>query len=541
MLDQCKAACSARPNDYALHVNWSNLLKQSGHVAGARALLERAVQVEPARYEAWYNLGILLFETWWLDESIDAFERALQGFPPGSDDARLQSVVLSTALALQRAGEWKKATQFLEHWAAELPAMASDCRRVALLGSVVDPDASPAASLAAHRAWAQVHADPKAPARPGYTNIPAAQRPLRVGYVSGDLCSHAVSLFFEPVLACHDRGAFELFCYDNSPREDSTTVRLRRHRAVWRAIAGIADDECRRLIQADRIDVLVDLSGHTAHNRLDLFALKPAPVQVTWLGYRTTTGMAAMDWRVTDGVVDPPGASDGWYSERLMRLSCSQWCFAEPESSVEPGLLPMLASGHVTFGSFNQFDKLNERAIRIWARILSALPASRLVIAGVPLGSRRAKFLGLWQRHGIQAGRLELHSYVSRAEFHALHRRVDVALDTFPCNGGTTTCESLWMGVPVVTLAGQWGIARAGSSLLHAARLADWVADNESAYAEIAIERARDVDALARLRASLRAQLRGSPLMDGARFTRALEDGVRAAWREWCDRASFVS
>jgi protein O-GlcNAc transferase len=534
-LAHCLDALRAKPADYALHVNCSNVLKRVGAVAQARSALERATRLEPHRYEAWYNLGVLLFENWWLDESVEAFDGALAALHGHADPEPLRALVLSRALALQRAGDWESAGRWLEEMAAAHPLLASDCLRVALLGTVVSPEAGPDESLAAHRRWARTHADPRLPAGKEYANAPFAERPLRIGYVSGDLCSHAVSLFFEPVLIHHDRTAYEVICYDNSQRSDATSERLRRYPALWRNLMDLGDDACRERIERDGIDILVDLSGHTARNRLDVFALRPAPLQITWLGYRTSTGMAALDYRLTDAFVDPPGRSDRWYSERLLRLPDSQWCFGPDETAPDPGPLPMSARGHVTFGSFNQFDKLNEGAIETWAGILHRLPGSRLLMAGVPLGRRRQAFLAHWHKHGIAAERLDLFGYVSRPQYQALHREVDVALDAFPCNGGTTTCESLWMGVPVISLAGSWGVARAGVSLLNAAGLPDWVADDPASYIELAVERAGDRDSLALLRGGLRGRLPDTPLMHGARFTRGLEAALRGAWRDWCE------
>lgn len=513
--------------DYALYVNGANEHRKNGDVERAGSLLKRAAALAPERYEAWYNLGTLLFEQWLLDESVEALQRALAA--AGGDESRLGPIVMSLGLALQRSGEWQRARAFLEQAAREHPGLASDCLRVSLITWVAGADATPQASLDAHRRWAADYADPRQPEHLRHWNRDASRRPLRIGYVSGDFRSHPVSLFFEPVLEHHDRASFEVFCYDNSGAPDEVTERLRRYPAAWRTIAGVPDEECVRLMREDRIDILVDLSGHTARNRLDVFAQRPAPLQVTWLGYRTTTGMAAMDYRVTDAAVDPPGDPSPAYTEKLITLPGSQWCFS-PREAAEPGPLPMLNTGQATFGSFNQFDKLNDRVLSAWSRLLNALPGSRLVVAGVPAGRCRERFLACWRDLGIERSRLEVHGYVSRDQFQSLHRKADIALDCFPCNGGTTTCESLWMGVPVVTLAGPWHVARAGSSLLAAAGLPDWIAGDEESYVGLALEKASAPEALSQLRGSLSARLRSSRLMDGLRFTGDLERGLIAAW-----------
>lgn len=525
-----------RLRDVAQLVNASVVQKNLGRITEARALLERAVAAEPQLPHAWYNLGILLHELQCYDEAQEAFEQALQSPQAAFEPGLLSSIVFSSALTLQLSGEWLRVRRFLEEMAARHSWLAKDCLRLSLFTWVVAPDARPEPSRAVHEDWARRFLQAPAAAKP-HENDPDPDRTLRIGYVSGDLCAHAVSHFFEPVLKHHDTHAWDVYCYNNSARSDEVTRRLMRWPATWVDASALDDAALFKRIRSDGIDILIDLSGHTARNRLDVFARRPAPVQVTWLGYRTTTGMAAMQYRITDAVADPPGVSEAWYVERMIRLPYSQWCFAEPAVEIDPGPAPASVNGYVTFGSFNQFDKIHEAVISAWASILHAVPRSRLLLARVPGGRRREAFLALWQRHGIPAERLQLHGYVSREDFQALHRCADIALDTFPCNGGATTCESLWMGLPVLSVAGDWGVSRAAMSLLAAAGLSDWIARDEEHYIKLAVEKAADLSSLMSLRQALRSKLHASPLMDGAGFTRALESGLRGAWREWCDTA----
>lgn len=530
-------AIASHPGNPALRVNASNVLKRLGRIAEARAQLETAVALAPELAGAWYNLGLLLHETWFLDEAGQALERALTlaGGRAGTGDfSLLRSSALLLGLTLQKCGRPALARARMEEISTAHPEVARDCLQVGLYSWLIDPEASPDAVLAAHLAWATRFVDSlanTAEAPPVPRAVPGSTHRLRIGYVSGDLRSHAVSLFLEPVLAQHDHSSFEIFLYDNSDFSDATTDRLARQ-AVRRPTADRDDEVLAQSIRDDRIDILVDLSGHTARNRLGVFARRAAPVQISWLGYRTTTGLQAMDWRITDEEVDPAGVAEAWHRERLLRLPRSQWCFAPPEDPA-PGPLPALVRGGLCFGSFNQFERINPSVMAAWARILDTLPDARLLIVGVPLGAARDRFLRTWAGLGVGADRLELHAYVPRERFLSLHDAVDVALDPFPCNGGTTTCESLARGIPVVVLEGNYAVSRAGVSLLRAAGMNDWIAPHVDDYVRIAVESAGTLRRLADLRAALPQRLRNSPLGDAESMTRALEAGFKAAYRDY--------
>jgi predicted O-linked N-acetylglucosamine transferase (SPINDLY family) len=343
-----------------------------------------------------------------------------------------------------------------------------------------------------------------------------------------------VSYFFEPVLAAHDAAAFEVFCYSDAPVADAVTQRLRAQAGQWRDIAGLSDERVAALIRADRIDLLVDLAGHTARNRLLVFARRPAPVQATWLGYPNTTGLAAIDFRVTDAVSDPPGQTEAWHTEELVRLAGPFSCYAPPAESPPVSPLPALAAGHVTFGCLNNLAKLTPPTVALWAQLLGAVAGSRLLLkaSGLADAETAARLRQEFAGQGIDPARLDLRGAGQSVARHlGVYHQVDVALDPFPYNGTTTTCEALWMGVPVVTLAGDAHVSRVGASLLTHLDLTACIAESPAAYVDRARGLAGDLARLAVLRAGLRERLRASPLCDGPGFTRQLEDAFRAMWR----------
>lgn len=363
-------------------------------------------------------------------------------------------------------------------------------------------------------------------------------RPLRVGYVSADFGPHVVSFFIEPVLAAHDRRAVEVFCYFASAHDDPRSVQVRGHAAQWRSLVGLDDAAAARLLRADRLDLAVDLSGHTRGNRLGTFARRVAPVQATWLGYPNTTGVPAIDFRLTDAFCDPPGLTEAYHTERLWRVERGFLAYV-PLRDVPPvGPVPSLAVGHVTFGCFNNPPKITDTCLQLWAELLALVPGSRLLLKGKGLEepavcvSLRARF----QSFGGDSARLELDG--GRADFRehlARYGDVDVALDTYPYHGTTTTCEAIMMGVPVVSLAGPVHAARVGASLLSRVGHPEWVASDQGRYVAIAAALARDTARLTRIRSELRWKLGRSALSDVTGFTRALEASYRDMLRAVAD------
>jgi predicted O-linked N-acetylglucosamine transferase (SPINDLY family) len=396
------------------------------------------------------------------------------------------------------------------------------------------PDIAPEAVFEAHREWAAAVAAPLYPAAPRFANSRALGRRLRVGYVSPDLRRHPVGAMFAPVLDRHDPGRIETFCYYNYPRSDVMTERIRRGADHWREVAALDDAAVADWIRADEIDLLVDLVGHTKRTRLPVFARRPAPVQVSWLGYFNTTGLATMDYFVTDPVSSPPG-QDRYFVETLVRLPATRFCYEPPEYMPEVNAQPARRQGHVTFGCLNNFAKLNDRVLALWARILAAVPGSRLLLQASALSDVlvqrdfRARAAAL----GIPADRLELRRFVPVDQAPRTYHDIDIALDPFPFCGGMTSLDALWMGVPVVTLPQVMIAGRQSASMLANLGLPELIAADESAYETAAVGLARDLDRLEALRAGLRARFRASPLADYERFTRALEDAFREMWQRW--------
>lgn len=366
-----------------------------------------------------------------------------------------------------------------------------------------------------------------------FRNATDSVRPLKVGYVSKDFKLHSVAFFLEPIMANHDRENFRIYCYASLFHTDEVTERYKGLAHVWRDIALVNDDDVAQLIRADEIDILVDLSGFTTGERLSVFARKPAPVQVSYLGYPATTGMSAIDYRLVDEITDPVGAADHFYSEKLWRLPHCFLTYQPLAVAPEVESPPCLSKGYVTFGSFNTALKVTERVVEIWSRILNAVPDSRLMLKSSTFSSEKGKayFQSLFARQGLGGDRVELFSWHPDPAGHlGLYSKVDIALDPFPYNGTTTTCEALWMGVPVLTLAGNRHSARVGTSLLSQAGLSELVADSAEDYVQRAVALAGDQDRLVSLRGSLRQCMRNSPLLDHAGFTRRLEQAYREMW-----------
>jgi predicted O-linked N-acetylglucosamine transferase (SPINDLY family) len=362
------------------------------------------------------------------------------------------------------------------------------------------------------------------------------ERRIRVGYVSPNFSRHSVGYFVAPVIAAHDRRRFEVFCYYTHRLSDDATGRIRQSADGWRDVATASDDALEALIREDGIDVLVDLAGHCKGNRLAVFARKPAPLQVTWLGYPDTTGLEAIDVRVTDAVADPAPEADARHTERLWRMDGTFLAYEPPADS--PAIAARRGGEPVVFGSFNHVAKLNEPTIALWAEILARVPGSTLVLKSglFDHADTRDRVLESFERHGVAVARIEVHGWrADRGSHLALYGAVDIALDTHPYNGTTTTCEALWMGVPVVSRAGVVHMSRVGASILRCVDLGELVAESDARYVDLAVALAGDEPRRAALRTGLRERLRASPLLDHAEFTRRLEQCYLQVRRSHCD------
>ena len=530
----------------------------TGDLAGAQAIADEVARDDPRRHQAWNLLGALAAAAERHDLAVRHFERAIALQPANADylsncgevcrragwsddaidscraalaaDPRHMGAYYNLGLALFAVGEIEQAHAALTSALAIRPD-ARAARSALLFLLCHHPDIDGATLLAEHRGWNELHARALAPEFAPRTAELAPGRKLRLGYVSADFRRHSLSYFIEPLFANHDRDRFDVFCYSNTRRADEVTDRLRSCVSQWRDITALSDAAAAELVMRDGIDILVDLSGHTAESRLLVFARKPAPVQVSYIGYPNTTGLAAMDYRISDGYMDPPGISDALYTEKLLRMPHSLWCYRPPAPTPDVNPLPALQRGVTTFGSLHGFTKLNRKVIDLWARVLARQPGSELVVAGAPAGETGARLREQFAAQGIDAARLHLIGKLNFDDYLRLYHRIDIGLDAFPYNGGTTTCESLWMGVPVVTLAGTYSVARAGVSLLTSAGLPELIADSPERYVDIATNLARDPHRLAELRGSLRGRMQRSPLMDEAGFTRAFEALLHGAFQ----------
>jgi predicted O-linked N-acetylglucosamine transferase (SPINDLY family) len=488
----CRDAARLAPDFGPLYCNLARSLQQLGRVDEAIAAAERAIELCPDS-AAYCNLGMCYLERGQLDEAIAAYRRGLELNPA---DFQLHS---NLVYALN-----------------------------------YHPGHAPQAVWQEHRQWGLRHADPLLPANPRYDNDRAAGRRLRIGYVSAHFRAHAVAAFTESMLAAHNHAGFEIFCYSNFPLVDDTTRRFQASADHWRDILALGDDEACGVVRQDQIDILVDLAGHINGNRLLLFARKPAPIQLTYLGYQNTTGMAAFDYRLTDDHADPPGTTDAYYTEKLVRLPRSFFCYLPDRQAPPPGPLGALDRGYVTFGSFNQFSKVTPQVLETWARLLAAVPRSRLILLSRFSPWLEARVAALFERHGVDPARVELAPRRAHHEYLKLITTADIALDSFPFNGHTTNCDCLWQGVPVVTMLGRMYASRFGSTAHVNLRLEELIADSPGRYIEIASALAADLSRLSELRAALRARMLDSPLLDAQGFTRNLEAAYREMWDRWC-------
>ncbi len=567
-----RAAIAADPDVPAYYIHLGNVWRRMRRKTEAVAAYFRAAELDRENFEALYQLGSLLCELLRPDEGAGALRLAVTLQPNhapahlylglclerlGQLDAAIEQYLITLRLQpenprayLMLGGALFKTGHVVEADLAFLRSLTLDprqpsahSRRIAALNYRCDLSARAVAD--AHREWDRMHGAPLWPeaaesSPPRQERDPA--RRLRVGYVSPNFFRHSVSHFLLPLLRAHDRSEFEVFCYAESSVVDETTTALMGAAEHWRTTHGEADETVAAQIRADGIDVLVDLAGHTGDNRLLVFARRPAPVQVSWLGYPQTTGMKAMDYRLSDAVVEPPSEADALSVEAIVRLPHGFHCFGRPGEdpagdgcegeSLEIGPLPALANGFLTFGSFNTVQKMSPALVKAWAFILKHTPGSQLLLKSLPDDVIAAGFHALFAAEGIEPTRVEFLRWTgSRADHLRLYNRMDIALDPFPYNGTTTTCEALWMGVPVLTLRGDRHVSRVGASLLTRIELADWVADSEEAYVQQALWRTGDLLHLARLRAGLRERMRRSPLCNAPAFARDMEAAFRGMWQ----------
>jgi predicted O-linked N-acetylglucosamine transferase (SPINDLY family) len=557
-----RRAQALRPDLPAPPHNLGVALMEQGRLEEAEASYRRALLLKPDYPDAYNHLGMVLQRQKRLEEALQCYAAALHLWRDKAEAfnnvgavqlllGRLPEAIAHLEQAVQRqpyrAEFLTNLGMALLHQGRVEDAMTYHrrARRVAnvpagphqdlLLAANFDPELEAGNLLEEHVRWGKVHAPPEAPAP--HANDPDPERPLRVGYVSPDLRWHAVARFFEPILANHDPRRVEVHCYAEVRVADGVTRHMQGLARGWRFTCGLTDDALAEAVRADRIDILVDLAGHTANNRLLVFARRPAPVQVTYLGYPNTTGLSTIDYRLTDEVADPPGGPKR-HTEELVYLAEGMCCYALSGDAPDVAPLPALRNGFVTFASPHSLCKFNARVLDLWARLLAAVPGSRLLVFRTGLtGPVRERFLAEFARRGVGAERLDLRDVnigkLRERGYLELYSEADVCLDAFPATAHTTACEALSMGLPLVTLYGDRTWGRQSASVLERLGLGDWVARTPDEYVAVAARKAADLPALAALRAGLRGRLMAH-LGDGPRFTRALEDTYRQLWRRWC-------
>jgi protein O-GlcNAc transferase len=520
-------ALTLKPDFAEAYNNLGNVLHAQGKTDEAEASYRRALTLRPDYVEAHTNLGIELQAQGKLDEAAARYRQALR-LKPDFVDAHN-----NLGMILQDQGRLDEAIASFRQVLALQPDFAEAHSNLLLCLNYL-----PKQSIALYLDEAR-HYGRQAAGRVSepYSDWTCAARPdrLRVGLVSGDLRSHSVGYFLEDFLAHIDPTQIELVAYPTNKAEDELTARIRPRFTAWKPLAGMDDATAARLIHGDGVHILFDLSGHTNDNRLPVFAWKPAPVQVSWLGYSASTGLGEMDYLLADPYVVPPGA-EAYFTETIWRLPESYLCFSPPPSTVEVGPLPALKEGRITFGCFNNPTKMNDAVVALWAKVLHAVPDSRLFLKSKRFANpmicetTRQRFTAC----GIVQERLLLEGFVRRRQEHlATYNRVDIALDPFPYNGTTTSAEGLWMGVPFITCRGDRFVSRVGESIAQNTGLADWIAMDDEDYVAKAVAHAADLQKLAGLRAGLRRQVSASPVFNGPGFARNFEAALWGMWRSF--------
>lgn len=531
--ERCYEHCLEHEPTHAqalLHL--AGLRKEKGKADEAREMLRKAIEHDPKWLPPYLNLFGFLKEANEFEEADEVLSAA-EKF--AADNEMLRQARADLFL---RRGDIREANArfraILERQPSNPDAMSG-----LLFCSNYDPELTPEQIAAAYKSWDERFLRWRAPPPDfKYPNKPDPKRRIKLGYVSGDLRGHSVAFFAEPLLANHDHEQFEVFCYANQKGGDATTARLMKMADHWRWTLDLSDDALVEMIRMDGIDILIDLSNHTAYHRLYMFGRKPAPIQMTTIGMPTTTGLSAIDWRITDAWMDPPGMTEHLHAEKLLRI-LSHWCYRPSDDAAELPVseTPALKNGYLSFASFNAFGKINPKVFTLWGRLLREIPDALLYVAtGGKEGDPKveATVKQTCEECGVPLDRLRLMARKPLKAYFEFHKEIDIVLDSFPYTGATVTAHALWMGVPVITLAGPSPIHRSATSMMNSVGLPEFVAETQDEYVAIAKRWAADIQGLAEIRRNLRPNMQKSPLMDGPRVTRDLEEKLRQVWQDWC-------
>lgn len=548
-------AVALAPRDTDLLSNYANALLTEGNREQALAVFHRAIAIDPKKAILHYNLGVALMSDPASEDAANAFRKTIELNP---DD---MFGYINLAAVLRYQGKLEESAQIYAQLLERYPQEAhvhsnlgltrlnqgrqdeaiEAMRKAVLINPHVPmlysnlllslhyhPDYDSQKLFAEHRVWGEMIEARVTPMV--HTPRSSASRRLRIGYVSPDFRQHSVAFFIEPILDHHHRRAFEIFCYANQPISDSITHRLRSLSDNWRNILSLPDPVAAEIIRKDEIDILIDLAVHTNANRLELFAHKPAPIQGTYLGYASTTGLRAIDFRLTDAWVDPPGTTDAHHTEKLIRLPDTQWVYRPMPGLPDVSPLPAEQRGHITFGAATNLAKINPDSIAMWSRVLMALPSAILIIKGNGTDNPPTQnyFRQAFLRAGVAEKQIQFQANSPIREYFDFFSSIDLILDTYPYAGGTTSCHALYMGAPMVTRTGNSSVSRVGASLLHNVGLAELMSDSAEGFVETCLRIASDIPRLSQMRRHLREKMRGSPLMDELRFVRNLEAAYQA-------------
>jgi predicted O-linked N-acetylglucosamine transferase (SPINDLY family) len=594
---ELELALHVRPEYFGALCNYAELLLKLHRPDDAASAWRRALAIEPLNFDVNYKLASLLVELGTPGDAERLFQQALQG-NPNSLEVRaslvnlylargsLEAAAAAAEAALKLRPDW---IELLFDYGLILKRLARQIEAEAVLRRVIEIDATyargyqmlgavlisqgrvedaletfkagrrhctdafdlespelfalnclddiPVADLFARHVDYGRRLEQSHPARFGFSGHDRdPDRRLRIGYVSADFQYHVVPLFLMPLLEERDRSAIEVYCYSTGDTADSYTEMLRDRADVWRTPGRLPANEVADLVHRDKIDILVDLAGHSGVPSLRVFAQQPAPVQATWVGYLNTTGLSRIQYRISDNQCDPPGLTDRYHTETVLRLPHSQWCYRPFAEIAAESTSAFQRNGYITYGSFNQTVKISREARKLWAEILTRVPDSRLVVVGVSDKHAQEKLYRDLEGAGINRERITMVPYIPIEEYYRRFGQVDIALDTMPFSGGTTTCDALWMGTPVVTCPGVRSWSRSAASILATLDMRDWIADSAEDYVRRAVHFAGNPSIIAGLRASLRSKMRESPLMDKRQFARDMENAYRQMWRSWCSQ-----
>lgn len=516
------------------HEGWDNLaygLKTQNRLTEAIECHKKALALAPGYANGWYNYGLTLSLSGRVFEALECHDRAFAA------DPKYTLAHFGRAQALQQTHRIPEAVEEYGRFLALQP-QHHEARSYRLFALHYLDGISREQLHEEHLAYGRAVG---APPKQLFSNVADPARRLRVAFLSPDLRAHSCAHFIEPLVQHLDRTRFEIYLYHDHFREDKVSARLRARASLWRNFVGQPDAAVEKQIRADAPDILIDVAGHTGLNRLPLLARRLAPVQITYLGYPNTTGVEAIDYRFTDAIADPAPGADAFATETLVRFAPTAWSYEPPTDAPEVAISPSFTKGHVTFGCFNNLAKVTDRVLTLWGRILHAVPTAKFRLKGSGFSEPkvRARYEERFARCGLPADRVELVERTAGAAEHlSLYGDVDIALDTAPYHGTTTTCEALWMGVPVVTLVGSQHMSRVGASLLAAVGHPEWGATNDDEYVRIACHLAADEIGLAQIRSSLRAEMLGSALLDHVRQAERFGEALRTCWEDWCGTVS---